>query len=367
MRRLSEHTWTGSCTSTESTLHQLAPYIGKLKSTIAAALVDRLSKPGDVIVDPFVGSGTVALEAVSRGRGVVCADVSPYAVLLTKAKLAPPRSLEHASQKFERYIKLMEHEIERFAFPAIPSWVRQFFHERTLKEALYLSLKFQKHEEHFLQACLLGILHHQRPGFLSYPSSHLVPYLRDKQFPRDRFPDLYQYRPVAPRLLAKLKRAFRRPIYLPPGITRRCALRDLRNWRAREGTADAVITSPPYMNALDYVRDNRLRLWFMNNGESTKALESTRSPQQFADLMADAADLCVRLLKPTGRVALVVGEANRSENRFNTIQFTRDLFSSHSALREVSIIEDVIPDIRRARRDCKGTKRECVLIYRKVR
>src|SRR5258708_20036869 len=41
----------------------------------------------------------------------------------------------------------------------------------------------------FLLSCLLAILHHQRPGFLSFPSSHAVPYLRLNSFPRELYPE----------------------------------------------------------------------------------------------------------------------------------------------------------------------------------
>jgi hypothetical protein len=51
----------------------------------------------------------------------------------------------------------------------------------------------------------LGILHHVRPGFLSYPSSHLVPYLRKMKYPPEQFADMYAYRDVRSRLIAKVK------------------------------------------------------------------------------------------------------------------------------------------------------------------
>lgn len=65
----------------------------------------------------------------------------------------------------------------------------------------------RKHNEYFFQACILGILHHVRPGFLSYPASHLVPYLRRKMYPPEQFPKMYSYRDVRSRFLAKVRRA----------------------------------------------------------------------------------------------------------------------------------------------------------------
>ena len=84
-----------------------------------------------------------------------------------------------------------------------PKWVREFFHPETLREALALSFVLKRRRRWFFLASLMGILHHQRPGFLSYPSSHTVPYLRSKAFPPKKFPKLYEYRSLADRLEAK--------------------------------------------------------------------------------------------------------------------------------------------------------------------
>lgn len=93
--------WHGSAGSRESTLHQLSPYIGKIKSSIAASLISQLTNRGDLVYDPFSGSGTIALEAWAGGRRVIANDLSPYANLLTRAKLSPYRSIEDALKEIE--------------------------------------------------------------------------------------------------------------------------------------------------------------------------------------------------------------------------------------------------------------------------
>src|SRR5206468_3518872 len=137
----------------------------------------------------------------------------------------------------------------------VPSWVRKFFHSETLRGSLAFRDACIELGDEFLLASLLGILHHQRPGFLSYPSSHLVPYLRERKFPRQKYPEMYGPREILPRLEAKIRRTFRRPPprYLQP---RRVVPGDSREFPRVRGIS-AVITSPPYMNELDYVRDNR--------------------------------------------------------------------------------------------------------------
>jgi DNA modification methylase len=94
--------WKRSCTHTECTLHQIAPYVGKLKSSIARSLIQRYSKKGDLVVDPFAGAGTIVLEAALAGRDAFGSDISPYAKVLSNAKLFPPSSLREAIRRAER-------------------------------------------------------------------------------------------------------------------------------------------------------------------------------------------------------------------------------------------------------------------------
>lgn len=250
----------------------------------------------------------------------------------------------------------------------MPVWVRQFFHPETLRSALAFRDACVDQSDDFLLACLLGILHHQRPGFLSYPSSHLVPYLRDRKYPQRAFPEMYEERDVFVRLQAKVRRTYRRS----PGAyteSRRVFDIDAREFPRVRGIK-AVITSPPYMNELDYVRDNRLRLWFIERSlpEGLELVGRNRE-QAFTALLRT---VCVRLapvIEHGGHIILVVGDATRGGGRTGrTAALTQELFETETVLnafRLQSTYHDTIPDIRRSRRECRGTKADTVLIYRK--
>ena len=351
----------------DCTLHQIAPYIGRLKTSIARALIRKQTHPGDLIVDPFCGAGTIALEAAIMGRRVIACDWNPYAVLLSRAKLFPPKSLEAAQRRLYRAWRLSRERLHEQDLRAVPSWVRRFFHPETLRNALAFRDACNELNDNFLLACLLGILHHQRPGFLSYPASHLVPYLRDRNFPQGTHPELYEERDVFSRLDAKVRRTFRRP----PGSyseIRRVIESDARDLRGLHGV-QAVITSPPYMNELDYVRDNRLRLWFVDRSLPAKIeLVARERDAAFTTLMRA---VCVQLapaLRPGGYFVLVVGDATRGNGRRGrTAVLTKTLFDAEPALKRFqldTVYQDRIPDVRRCRRECRGTKTETVLIYR---
>ena len=357
--------WCKPVANSEYSLHQLSPYIGKTKSSIARDLIETYSLPEQLIVDPFCGAGTIALEASLARRNVFASDISPYAELLTLAKLRPPADLDCALRQFES-LQAESAEHRPPDLRSVPAWVRQFFDQSTLKEAIYLAAICQRSDAHFILACLLGILHHQRPGFLSYPSSHLVPYLRTKAFPRDRFPEMYQYRPLYPRMIAKLKRAYRR-IWPPHSMTvqvRRASLESV----VLPDTFDTVITSPPYMNALDYGRDNRLRLWFLDPAAAELVDHHTPSTlQDFAKLMEVLAEKLSPRLRPGGHCVLIIGDIIARSSSIHPARMAIQAFASHAPkLHLIRIVDDVIPDIRRARRDCMSVKNECIAVFRKV-
>lgn len=355
--------WSAPATSTENTLHQLAPYIGKLKSTIASDLIMRYTKRGDLVVDPFSGSGTIPLEALVHGRRSFGSDISPYAALLTRAKIGCLPSLDLALSQVETYLAesllLPEPDLRR-----VPSWVRSYFHPRTLKEVYRFVQICKQRENDFLLACTLGILHHQRPGFLSYPSSHLVPYLRTRKFPKELFPEMYAYRDLRSRLLAKIRRALSRS-KRTGSAEQACFRRTPIETTNFPETFDSVITSPPYMNALDYGRDNRLRLWFLAGNTVDSIDEANRSPVvSFSRQITKLALEVERGLTSRGTCVLVVGETVTRSSKEHPAEVVADLvLTSAPSMKLDHLFLDAIPDVRRSRRDNRGVKREIVLVF----
>lgn len=353
--------WASACTHSESTLHQLSPYIGKLKSSIARDLIAEYSQKGEVVADVFCGSGTVPLESVQMGRKSFAADASAYAITLTKGKLKAPPSVAAGYVALNRSLATARSHNPRIQ--GVPAWVRAFYHPDTLREMLQLLTVLRKRRQHFLLACLLGISHHQRPGFLSYPSSHLVPYLRSNKFPRDTFPELYDYRPVEPRLRAKVTRALKRYRPFNPSLIvgiRRSTIEYL----SPPTLVHCFITSPPYMNALDYGRDNRLRNWLLTG--SVQDCIDTRLYGEigFRRTMAFCARLISRTLAKNGRCVFIVGEkVKRTGERFPSEVLAEVLEEHAPCLRIREIISDSIPDIRRSRRRLNGVKLEHILVY----
>lgn len=357
--------WTADATTaTDCTLHQLAPYIGRVKTSIARYLIEHYTRPGETIVDPFAGCGVIPLEAAILGRNILAGDINPYGVTLIRAKLSAPKRESVATTRLQQIWSHAHEKRSMQDLRHVPPWVRAFFHPETLRDALALRDELVAHKEWFLLGCLLGILHHQRPGFLSYPSSHLVPYLRTKLFPRATYPELYRRRDVFSRMESKVHRAYRR--HQSATASWRIFHADSRRIPL-PNRIDAVITSPPYMNELDYVRDNRLRLWLLERSLPThKDIPRRERERNFRTLMTETLTRLASKMSNKARFILIVGEASRGTSIADSAAIISDVFQNNPRLSTFRLqrkIVDYIPDIRRSRRALSGTKRETVLIF----
>ena len=340
--------WNGSFANKESTLQQLAPYVGKLKSGLVRTLIEHFTSKGQWVCDPFCGSGVVPLEALLLGRRALANDLNSYAYTVTRGKLEAPAT-ESAALKQATYALRFVHKNWKFYdLRSVAPWVREFFHSRTLKETLACFDYCAEREKSFLFDCLCGILHHQRPGFLSYPASHTIPYLRTALFPRDTYPDLYMYRPLNDRLKAKITRTYKRVGFTTRwrALDYRLSQTDARSLSFRSGSADLILTSPPYYDTLDYARDNRLRLWFLGETDwwsLDRQLISRAS--QYTDEMTDCFREMTRVLKRGRHCIVIVGEAQRNGRTRDTGSILGRL-AAHATEGELSldcVVTDDIP------------------------
>lgn len=362
--------WKGSFNGKESTLQQLSPYIGKLKSGVVSVLIDHFTEPGQWICDPFSGSGVVPLEALLMGRKAAANDLSIYAYCLTRGKVEAPTTCEEAAYRTDKMLAYVAQHWEDHDLRRVDKWVRSFFHPKTLKETLAAFEYCRRKQEWFLAACLCGILHHQRPGFLSYPASHLVPYLRSLLFSRKDYPQLYAYRSLADRIKEKVWRAYRR-LCIERAWTRNdynIHMKDSRTLPFQNASMGFILTSPPYYGALDYARDNRLRLWFLGESDWHRLdRQLTAKERIYEEHMRDCLREMHRILKQGKYCVLIVGDVQRNGK-------TRDTGSVLAALAHTvtggglsvnCIVEDDIPDARKSRRGTKTTRTEKILVLQK--
>ena len=193
-----------------------------------------------------------------------------------------------------------------------------------------------------------------------------MPYLRTKKFPKSKYPELYEYRPIEQRLRAKVERSLKRA----PESSLTTFVEDIRLSSAKTinlpDNIDCVITSPPYMNALDYRRDNRLRLWFLGESFRERADRTFASLPEFRKLMDSLVRQLDQKMRRGGYCIFIVGERTFRCGDYLLSEVLAQSFLTHaSTFRLYDIIADNIPDIRRSRKHLAGIRRENVLVFRK--
>ncbi|MFQ6092389.1 MAG: DNA methyltransferase, partial [bacterium] len=93
MKSKNQHTETAvlcrSPSFTNGNMYSMHKYWSKKSPDVAAAYIDKYTDPGDVILDPFCGSGIIACEAVRLGRRAIAIDINPMATFITRLTLMP--------------------------------------------------------------------------------------------------------------------------------------------------------------------------------------------------------------------------------------------------------------------------------------
>lgn len=258
--------------------HWIYPYQGKFHPQMIRGLLNMVgAKPGDVVCEPFLGSGTTALEASLLGIDCVGVDLSPLCVLLTRVKTQSWRSAS-----------------------AISAAVEGLLSQSSLTQSTLDSFSDAEPVKDFLRvAQMVTASDVARRG-------------------RDSATSLRKNL-LAMRVSVEAHALAIREFGLSPGkVTAEVGdCRDLSASGVDANSIDIVVTSPPYSIALDYVKNDEHALDAL--GVDTKALRSVMTgvrgkgaKQKLALYNADMQAMfreVARVLKPDAPAAFVIGDA----------------------------------------------------------
>ena len=114
-------------------VHSLHPYLGKYVPQLVEVFLNRYFKPGDVVFDPFVGSGTTLVEANAFGAQAIGSDISAFNCLLSRVKTA-----RYSLGEFELALRgaLESARRARVRRAAPNDWLEAWYSERAVSELL---------------------------------------------------------------------------------------------------------------------------------------------------------------------------------------------------------------------------------------
>ncbi len=243
-------------------LHRLDKYPAKMIPQMAQFLTEKVSERDDTVLDPFCGTGTVVREAIVLGRNAIGLDVNPLATLLTRVKVGHysrgllERQLEEMLESFRT-----SKTSKCLSFPNSDYW----FTPATLRKlgvirhvVDQLPKIFPSPYPDFWRAVLASIVRQSSRADTRGPKPFISKRARKSRTGKhfDPFKLFARAARVRIELLTERQRDFREysahvfdgnAMDLPPSIGATCV--------------DAVVTSPPYLNAQDYYRSCKLELW----------------------------------------------------------------------------------------------------------
>jgi len=251
--------------------HGYHRYPAKFIPQIVSRLVEKYTKEGDLIVDPFGGCGTTLVESKIMGRPSVGVDINPVAVLITKAKITPidPQKIEKAfitlkakMGAYSKDTKVKAPEHERIDYWFKPEEKRKLafifteiskLKEQDIRDFFYCAFS------NILKNCSIWLQKSNKPT-------------RDpNKKPSDPIATFYKQIKMMMRGNARFYELLKEKNHLE--IPSQVYCTDARTIPVEDNSVSLIVTSPPYVTSYEYADLHQLTaLWL----EYTKDLSDFR-------------------------------------------------------------------------------------------
>lgn len=372
-------------------MHTMCSYHGMFPAKVAHHFIQRYSQPGDVVLDPFSGRGTTALQARVEGRRAICNDLNPLAYVLSRAKADPPTwDQAHAFlDDLEKSYKKSKH-----AEPDVSADIRMLYHDNTLKQLCFIRERLLSRvitdwsrAELMIGGALAGIMHGSwrrddtsqylsisMPNTFSMSPAYVAKFIRENDLKKiDQ--DVFE------RLRDKLARLYLDDVTGSVGKAHHLDAATLLKGRSlKPKSVDLVLTSPPYLQVVNYGTANWIRLWLLGLDEVGReqgvgrkklnaALDHRHTYGSYCDFMLRSILGVQRVLKDDGVAVLVIGDVKNPE-KDEPLSLAEKMWNDikdRTGLRLIEMVEDDLPAQNKVSRiwgDTKGqaTNRDCALV-----
>jgi hypothetical protein len=302
-----------------SSIHEIS-YRACFKPQLPRFFIDILTRKGDVVYDPFSGRGTTLIEAGLSGRDVIANDANPLSRIMTEPRFFPPD------------ISGVENRLAAIPRDSDGATIdlSMFYHPDTEKEIVALRQYLLNRKagcrddmiDRWIAMVATNRLTGHSKGFFSVytlPPNQAVSQQSQKRInqKRQQIPD---YRDTHQLILDKTKSLLRT---LSPveqknlkraGKKARLLTGDARSTPdIPEASVQLTVTSPPFLDIVQYREDNWLRCWFNgpNEEEIGEQITMARTLDQWTGVMGSVFHELYRITRYGGYVAFEVGEVRK--------------------------------------------------------
>ena len=317
-------------------VRSIHPFPARMAPDLALVPLAALSA-GSTVLDPMMGSGTVVRHALDAGHQAFGYDLDPLAVLMSKVWTTQVNDddigrllaivLDAVASDGEAPILDWQQDVETRSF------VEFWFYENQRSDLAQIAFALDAlgktnllvEQEAALDALRVAfsriIITKEQGASLARDTSHSRPH---------RVATASDYK-VIPNIVRSVAQVRKRLLADPPIGRAQLRQGDARALCMPDASVDAVITSPPYLNAIDYMRGHRMSLVWL--GHSIPALRGIRSSSIGAERSADAHDRATDV----AAVMLAMRGENRLGRRLEGVieRYALDLLGMTSEIRRV--------------------------------
>ena len=300
-----------------SNLHEVS-YRACYKPQLPRLFIEKLTQPGDIVYDPFGGRGTTAVEAALLGRRVINNDINPLSRILAQPRLTLPdpgavevRLAEiplTGTVQDELDLSMFYHADTEGELRALRMWLIERQSEGTEDDLdrwirMVATNRLTGHSPGFFSVYTLPpnqaasakrqvLINEKRNQVPPYRSTHALILKKTRQLLKG----------LTPQECLNLAQAAPSARFLTGDARRTEAIPD--------GAVALTVTSPPFLDVVQYTPDNWLRCWF--NGLDGPAIGDgitmAKTLRIWSGVMQDVFHELFRITRPGGHVAFEVGE-----------------------------------------------------------
>jgi len=304
-------------------IHEVS-YRACFKPQLPRFFINLFTLKNNTVYDPFNGRGTTVIEAALLGRNVIANDVNPLSLILTRPRISVP-----SLQAIEK--RLMEIPFNKKAKEDID--LSMFYHRDTLSEIV--SLKNYLKEKHasgkeddadrWIRMVATNRLTGHSNGFFSVytlPPNQAVTAARQIKInaARNQKPE---YRDVRKLILKKTKVLLRD---LKEDTAQKTIANFLNNDASetkgiKENSVSLTVTSPPFLDVVQYADDNWLRCWFndVDIEQVSKKITMSKTVKDWSEKMQTVFNELYRVTQTKGIVAFEVGEVRNGKIKLEEV------------------------------------------------
>lgn len=236
-------------------LHYVVPYQACFAPQIPKFFIKKYSNKGDIVLDPFCGRGTTVFEANQLDRIGIGIDISPLALQIANAKLRKV-TVEEVEERLNQ-IDFSKEELEGYED------FKDIYHPKTYSQIMNLKKQLgDTPVDNLIRTIVLGRLHGHSDAFFSVWTFNVISLSKErikKQAAKRGIKP--ESRDIIPRIIKKAKTVLMDEVKEQEGSI--IYKRDISKGFNIKEKADLIITSPPFLNVINYIDDNWLRFWFL--------------------------------------------------------------------------------------------------------